>query len=266
MLAKIPGLEGDGADVVVLFQGQAGADPGNRAAARRRLRGRGQRAQVRRQGPHHRAAHQGGGRLPCVERHLHARPEGHLRRAGRDRRAIAKNLELKMGIGETRRGRRSMPAPFRNILLGRAAAAKAGMADLREAVTHFEQAVAMEPKYTAAWVQLASAHTQLGPLGRRLDAAIVAGGPGRDRSGPGVEPDSPEVLLALGWILRTSDWDWRGAERAFRRRSQLRPEPARRAGGLGGSPLQHRPDRGGLPSGPAGRRSSTRSTPPPRST
>jgi tetratricopeptide (TPR) repeat protein len=38
-----------------------------------------------------------------------------------------------------------------------------------------------------------------------------------------LEPDSPEVLLALGWILRTGEWDWRGAEQAFRRALQLQP-------------------------------------------
>jgi Flp pilus assembly protein TadD len=32
------------------------------------------------------------------------------------------------------------------------------------------------------------------------------------------------VLLALGWIRRTADWDWRGAEQAFRRALQLRPD------------------------------------------
>jgi Flp pilus assembly protein TadD len=38
-----------------------------------------------------------------------------------------------------------------------------------------------------------------------------------------LEPDSPEVLLALGWILRTGEWNWREAERAFRRALALQP-------------------------------------------
>jgi TolB-like protein/Flp pilus assembly protein TadD len=134
---------------------------------------------------------------------------------------IAKNLELKMGITAAR------PTidleAYQEYLTGRALFAKAGNGDLQEAVKHFEKAVAIEPKFTVAWVQLASAHTQLGRWGgaptlQSWPAARTA----IDRA-RALEPDSPEVLLALGWILRTSDWDWRGAEQAFRRSLQLRP-------------------------------------------
>ncbi len=134
---------------------------------------------------------------------------------------IAKNLELKMGMVAAR------PTidveAYQEYLTGRAAVAKASMTDLRKAVTHFEQAVALEPKFTAAWVQLASAHTRLGRWGgtptlQAWQAARAA----IDRA-QALEPDSPDVLLALGWILRTAEWDWRGAERAFRRALQLQP-------------------------------------------
>jgi tetratricopeptide (TPR) repeat protein len=136
---------------------------------------------------------------------------------------IAKNLELKMGISTDGPRPTISPEAYQEYLIGRAAAAKAGMADLREAVTHFERAVALEPKYTAAWVQLASAHTLLGRWGgaptlRSWQAARKAIDHAR-----AIEPDSPDVLLALGWILRTADWDWRGAEQAFRRSMELRP-------------------------------------------
>ena len=40
------------------------------------------------------------------------------------------------------------------------------------------------------------------------------------------------MLLALGWILRTADWDWRGAEQAFRRSLQLRPDQPDTLAGL----------------------------------
>jgi tetratricopeptide (TPR) repeat protein len=115
------------------------------------------------------------------------------------------------------------PEAYQEYLIGRALLAKAGMVDLKEAVTHFERAVAVEPKFTAAWVQLASAHTQLGRWGgaptlRAWPAARTA----IDRA-LSLEPDSPDVLLALGWIQRTSDWNWRGAEQTYRRALALRP-------------------------------------------
>jgi len=143
---------------------------------------------------------------------------------------IAQNLELKMGITAAR------PTidleAYQEYLAGRALFAKAGNRDLQEAVRHFERAVAIEPKFTAAWVQLASAHTQLGRWGGAPTLqAWAAARTAIDRA-RALEPDSPDVLLALGWILRTADWDWRGAEQAFRRSLQLRPDQPETLAGL----------------------------------
>jgi TolB-like protein/Flp pilus assembly protein TadD len=143
---------------------------------------------------------------------------------------IAKNLELRMGMVAAR------PTvdleAYQEYLTGRALFAKAGNGDLLEAVRHFEKAVAIDPSFTAAWVQLARAHTQLGRWGgaptlQAWSAARVAIDHAR-----ALEPDSPDVLLALGWILRTADWDWRGAEQAFRRSLQLRPDQPDALAGL----------------------------------
>jgi len=135
---------------------------------------------------------------------------------------IAQNLELKMGITAAR------PTidveAYQEYLAGRALVAKAGNNDLREAVGHFEKAVALEPKFTAAWVQLASAHTQLGRWGGAPTLQAWAAAHAAIDHAVTLEPDSPDVLLALGWIRRTADWDWRGAEQAFRRALQLRPD------------------------------------------
>jgi tetratricopeptide (TPR) repeat protein len=145
---------------------------------------------------------------------------------------IAKNLELKMGVSQTGGRPAISPEAYQEFLLGRAAATKASMADLHEAVTHFERAVALEPKYAAAWVQLASAHTQLGRWGGAPTLqAWHAARDAIDRA-RALEPDSPEMLLALGWILRTADWDWRGAEQAFRRSIELRPNQPDALAGL----------------------------------
>ncbi len=136
---------------------------------------------------------------------------------------IAKNLELKMGIGEAGARQAVSPEAYQEYLLGRAAFAKASMADLHEAVTHFKRAVALEPKYTAAWVQLASAHTRLGRWGGAATLESWAAARAAIDRARVLEPDSPDVLLALGWIQRTGEWDWKGAEQTFRRALALQP-------------------------------------------
>jgi tetratricopeptide (TPR) repeat protein len=128
-----------------------------------------------------------------------------------------------MGIGEAGARQAVSPEAYQEYLLGRAAAAKAGTADMRQAVTHFDRAVALEPKYTAAWVQLASAHTRLGRWGGASTLKSWAAARSAIDRARALEPDSPEVLLALGWILRTGEWNWREAERAFRRAIALQP-------------------------------------------
>ncbi|MBC7369156.1 MAG: TIR domain-containing protein [Undibacterium sp.] len=134
---------------------------------------------------------------------------------------IAKNLQLKMGLTAAR------PTidveAYQEYLAGRSAPAKDGMADLREAVAHLERAVAIEPKFTAAWVQLAGAHTKLGRWGGTPTLQAWPSARAAIAKAQDLEPDSPDVLLALGWIRRTADWDWRGAEQAFRRTLQLQP-------------------------------------------
>ncbi|SDR83250.1 TIR domain-containing protein [Opitutus sp. GAS368] len=134
---------------------------------------------------------------------------------------IAKNLSLKMGMVAAR------PTvdleAYQEYLTGKALFAKASNNDLRAAVGHFEKAVAIEPGFTAAWVQLASAHTRLGRWGGTPTLQAWAAARAAIDKARALEPESPEVLLALGWILRTAEWDWRGAEQAFRRTLQLQP-------------------------------------------
>jgi TolB-like protein/Flp pilus assembly protein TadD len=143
---------------------------------------------------------------------------------------IAQNLSIKMGMTAAR------PTidveAYQEYLAGRAAAARAGMADLQEAVRHFEKAVAIDPKFTAAWVQLASAHTRLGRWGGAPTLQAWRAARSAIDQALALEPDSPDVLLALGWILRTADWDWKGAERAFRRTLQLQPNQPDALAGL----------------------------------
>ncbi|MBM3852655.1 MAG: tetratricopeptide repeat protein [Verrucomicrobia bacterium] len=136
---------------------------------------------------------------------------------------VAKKLELKLG-GRAGPVREIEPAAYQEYLAGRATAAKAGMEDLRRAVTHFERAVAREPAFASAWVQLAVAHTQLGRWGGAPTREAWPAARAALEQAQALDPDSPEVLLAQSWILRTADWDWRGAEQALRKALALRPD------------------------------------------
>ena len=144
---------------------------------------------------------------------------------------IAKNLQLKMGI-TTARPTIDLEA-YQKYLAGRAAVEAGTTTSAREGIEHFRTAVRLDPKFTAAWVQIARTYVHLSRWGglltetewqdtqRAMDRAVA------------LEPNSPEVWLALGWVRRTADWNWHGAEQALREAMRLRPDHAETQAALG---------------------------------
>ncbi len=115
------------------------------------------------------------------------------------------------------------PAALELYLEGRALAAKASIDSLKRAIALFDRAVQRDPSFALARAQQARAYVQLGRWGGLVPRDAWAGA--KAALGPALAdaPDAPEVLVAQGWILRTADWRWREAERAFARALEQRP-------------------------------------------
>jgi TolB-like protein/tetratricopeptide (TPR) repeat protein len=139
---------------------------------------------------------------------------------------ISKSLQLRMGDAAVAGKTVVDPVAFPLFLEGRAQVERASVADIKAGIVSLQQAVERAPNYAAAWARLARANIQLARLGG------IEPGVGYDQARRAVakaaalEPDSPEVLVALGWVRRTADWDWKGARQAFRRAVELKPENA----------------------------------------
>jgi serine/threonine-protein kinase len=136
---------------------------------------------------------------------------------------IAKNISPKLTQAVATTSRQVDPEAFQLYLEGRALAAKAGVESLREAIKLFDRALVREPGFSLARAQAARAFVQLGRWGGMVpreawDAAKAVLAPALT-----ADPDLPEVLVAQGWLLRTADWKWREAERAFARALEQRP-------------------------------------------
>jgi len=136
---------------------------------------------------------------------------------------VAKNLQLKIRGSLTSPKPAIDPEAFQLFLSGRAQVERANTADLRAGIDCLQRAVAAEPKYAPAWVQLARAYVQLARWGGIEAKVGFAEARKAVDNALALEPDSPEVLVALGWVRRTADWDWKGARRAFRRALELQP-------------------------------------------
>jgi TolB-like protein/Tfp pilus assembly protein PilF len=110
--------------------------------------------------------------------------------------------------------------------------------DVERAIAHLRDALDRDPDFALAWSLLGAAHT------READKAMVPAGEGYAKARAAVDralalaPDLAEAHAHKGWIQRTHDWDWTGAEASFDRALVLEPNNAivlRRAGALASS-------------------------------
>ena len=88
---------------------------------------------------------------------------------------------------------------------------------LVEAIEQFERATELDPDFAAAWAGLAEAWLEM----PNFDPAVDHNKARREASSAAIravtlDPSSPDALAALGWHLLLHNYDWEGAEEAFR--------------------------------------------------
>jgi TolB-like protein/tetratricopeptide (TPR) repeat protein len=139
---------------------------------------------------------------------------------------IAKSLQLKLPGPPAGAKTAIDPEAYRLFLAGRVQAERPGLADLKAGISCLQQAVAISPNYAAAWAGLAKADILLARQGGiELSVGYDQARTAAARAAA-LDPDSPDALLAQGWVSRTADWDWKGALKAIRRAIELRPDNA----------------------------------------
>jgi tetratricopeptide (TPR) repeat protein len=113
--------------------------------------------------------------------------------------------------------------PTRNLraleryFAGKRLLAERTAAALRHALAELEAAVSGDPGFAAAWAGIAEAWLELpaydadgadGMMRRKASSAAIRA--------VSLDPRSADALAVLGWYLLIYDFDWDGAERAFR--------------------------------------------------
>jgi tetratricopeptide (TPR) repeat protein len=143
-------------------------------------------------------------------------------------RIIAREIHVTVTPQEQSRlteARSVNPEAHTEYLRGRYAWAKKTPGDLMQALTHYERAIEVDPEFALAYAELASTFSLLGGAfadvfrpSEAAEKAIAAVNRALE-----IDPDLPEGLAALGQILFSYEWDWSGAEQAFRRAIELNP-------------------------------------------
>ncbi|MFN8582932.1 MAG: serine/threonine-protein kinase [Gemmatimonadaceae bacterium] len=119
---------------------------------------------------------------------------------------------------------------YEAYLKGRALLYRRG-SSLRPGLAMMEQALRLDPEYGLAWAGIADTYSILGFFGQVSSEVARTNGGKAAAKAIRFAPDLAESHCAQAIQLLNFEWDWAGAERAFKRSMELNPVTARPACG-----------------------------------
>jgi TolB-like protein/Tfp pilus assembly protein PilF len=141
-------------------------------------------------------------------------------------REISRNLRLKLsGEQEQRLARRAAhsPAAHHAYLAGRFHWNKWTPEGFQHAISHYERAVATDPRYALGHAGLADGFNLLGLYALRPPKDAFPRAQAAALQALALDPDLAEAHAALGTVRFFHDWDWPAASADFRRALELNP-------------------------------------------
>lgn len=133
------------------------------------------------------------------------------------------SADVKAAVAAATTGRAEDPEAYRLYLHGRFQIERMSGESVARGVESMRAAVARDPDFALGWSGLAQAYSIEAGYGW----APVHEGYARAREAAeralALSPDLAEAHVALGEVLSGHDWDWRGAEAAYRRAYELAP-------------------------------------------
>jgi tetratricopeptide (TPR) repeat protein len=140
-------------------------------------------------------------------------------------RSVAGSLKVKLLEGKTAtpsaQGKNA--EAYNAYLQGRFFYERRSKENLEKAIGYYEQAIKQDPAYTPAWAGLADARSSQAdsgylPVEEGYRKAREAG-----ERALALDANLAEAHAAMGWIQRSYDWDWAGADASYQRALALEP-------------------------------------------
>src|SRR5262249_11235192 len=94
----------------------------------------------------------------------------------------------------------------------------------KKAIAHFQQALEKDPGYALAYAGLADCYGTLGWYGVLSPEESFPKARAAATRALGIDEALAEPHASLGWVKTFYDWDWRGAEREYKRAIELNPK------------------------------------------
>jgi TolB-like protein/Tfp pilus assembly protein PilF len=141
-------------------------------------------------------------------------------------RAVATEIRIQVTTEERARllaARSINPRAYEAYLLGRVHLNRNNEQDWQQAITWFERATQLDPDYAAAYAGLSDVWVQRGVFGVKTFKEIEPQARAAALQALKLNEQLPEAHTALGSLKFYNDWDWAGAEAAFKRALELDP-------------------------------------------
>ena len=138
---------------------------------------------------------------------------------------IAKNLSLKMGLATARPESVNAEA-YQHLFQARYYSRQDNNEGWLRSIAECKAALALDPDFALAAAEMARSYIQLARFGgiNAEEGYRLARGPAEHALA--VDPNLAEAHNAFGWVQRTADWNWAGADASFRRAHELAPRNA----------------------------------------
>lgn len=138
--------------------------------------------------------------------------------------AIARALHVRLSAAEplSRSSQVNIDA-YTLYLRGRHTQLARSEESLRQGAVFFELALRKDPNFPLAYAGLADAYGLLNDYGFEAPRIAVAKSRAAVERALELDPNLAEAHASLASLLASNDWDWRGAEKHFRRAIELNP-------------------------------------------
>lgn len=141
-------------------------------------------------------------------------------------RAIAERIHIRMTAREEKRVTTSQPVSTEAhdaYLRGRFYFNRSDPESLSRAISFFQQAIAHDPKYAAAYAGLADCYTTMGFFGILVPVEAYPSAKEAALTALKLDPDLGEAYVSLAVVESHYEWKWKEAEQEFHRALDLNP-------------------------------------------
>jgi len=140
--------------------------------------------------------------------------------------SVAGALKVTLEEGQTPKAQETNPEAYNAYLQGRYFLDRLRQEDLEKAIGYYEQALQIDPNYARGWAGLSEVHSRQADLGYvPLDEGYRKARKEAEKALE-LDPNLAEAHACVGWIRRVYDWDWTGADAAYKRALKLEPANA----------------------------------------